>query len=162
MKNLNIITSLVAILLFLAHSLLANDGRYLEAMQKNIQAIYTSKSIADLQNSVNTLERIASAEKTKWEPYYYAAFGYIRMANLEQDGGKKDGYLDQALAAVEKAEAIDPRESEITAMEGFVHMIRVTVDPATRGPQFAGMAMQSFGQASAMNPENPRDRKSVV
>ena len=35
-------------------------------------------------------------------------------------------------------------------------MMRVTVDPATRGPQYSGLAMQTFGKASAINPENPR------
>ena len=35
-------------------------------------------------------------------------------------------------------------------------MIRLTVDPATRGPKYSGMAMQSFGKALGLNPENPR------
>ena len=35
-------------------------------------------------------------------------------------------------------------------------MLRVTVDPASRGQQYSGMAFQSFGKAVAMNPENPR------
>jgi hypothetical protein len=42
----------------------ANDGKYLEAMHKNIQTIYAAQSIADLQATVNTLERIGAAEKT--------------------------------------------------------------------------------------------------
>lgn len=142
--------------MFLVHSLFANDDRYMEAMQKNILIVYTASSIEDLQNAVNTLERIAAAEKTRWEPYYYASFGYIMMANRAQDGGRKDSYLDQAITAIEKAKAINANESEIIALEGFVHMIRVTVDPATRGQQYAGLAMQTFGKASAMNPENPR------
>ena len=156
MKNVNIIPLLISMLLFVAHSLTANDERYLEVMQKNIHAVYTAETIADLQQSVNTLERIAVAEKSKWEPYYYAAFGYILMATREQDSAKKDLFLDQATAAVDKAKAIKAGESEIIALEGFVYMIRVTVDPATRGPQYAGLAMQTFGKAAALNPENPR------
>ena len=90
MKTLNIFPFLTGLLLLIVHSLSANDERYLEAMRKNIQTVYTAQSVSELQNSVNMLERIGSAEKTKWEPYYYAAFGYIMMANREQDGGKKD------------------------------------------------------------------------
>ena len=78
------------------------------------------------------------------------------MANREKDAIKKDGYLDLALVAVEKAKAIKENESEIIAMEGFIHMIRLTVDPATRGQQYSGMAMQNFGKAIELNPENPR------
>ncbi len=156
MKNLNILSLLMGVFLLSSQSLLANDDRYLEAMQKNIQTVYTAETIPDLQVAVNSLERIGSAEKSKWEPYYYAAFGYIMMAIREQDGGKKDLFLDQALAVNEKAKAINSSESEIIALEGFTHMIRVTIDPATRGPQYSGRAMQTFGKAAALNPENPR------
>lgn len=156
MKTLNIIPFLIGLLLLIVHSLSANDERYLEAMRKNIQTVYTAQSISELQNSVNMLERIASAEKIRWEPYYYAAFGYIMMANREQEGGKKDLFLDQANAAIEKAKAINGNESEVIALEGFVYMIRVTVDPASRGPQYAGLATQTFDKALGLNPENPR------
>jgi hypothetical protein len=134
----------------------ANDGKYIEVMQKNIMTVYTAQTIPDLQAAVNSLERIASAEKTKWEPYYYVSFGYIMMANREQDGAKKDGYLDLALAAVEKGKELAPAESEIIALEGFVHMLRITVDPASRGQKYSGLAYKSFGKAVAMNENNPR------
>ena len=35
-------------------------------------------------------------------------------------------------------------------------MMRVAVDPASRGAQYSGMAMQAFGKATSLNPENPR------
>lgn len=135
---------------------LANDSKYLEVMSKNIEAVYKGQTIEELQQAVNALDRVADAEKTKWEPYYYSAYGNVMMANREQDAIKKDGYLDLALVAVEKAKAINENESEIIAMEGFIHMIRLTVDPATRGQQYSIMAMQTFGKAISLNPENPR------
>ena len=138
------------------NNVLGNDNQYAEAMAKNIQTVYSSQSIAELQGAVNALERIASAEKTKWEPYYYAAFGDIMIAHREQDGAKKDAFLDQAIANIEKAKKIATKESEIIALEGFVHMIRITVNPATRGQQYSGLAMQTLGRALSLNPENPR------
>src|SRR5690606_12702890 len=69
---------------------------------------------------------------------------------------RKDQALDQALAAIQKGKAMKPNESELVALEGFAHMIRVTVDPASRGPQYSGLAMQAFGKAVALNPDNPR------
>jgi tetratricopeptide (TPR) repeat protein len=157
MKTLNIIPVLLAACVLLVSKLAFADGeKYIETMQRNIETVYTSQSIPDLQNAVNALERIADAEKTKWEPFYYAAFGNIMMANREKEATAKDNYLDLALKSIEKAKALQPNESEIIALEGFVHMIRVTVDPASRGAQYSGMAFQSFGKAVAMNPENPR------
>ena len=71
--------------------------------RKTFSLFTSAKSIGELQNSVNTLERIAATEKIKWEPYYYVSFGYIMMANREQEAAKKDVYLDQANASIEKA-----------------------------------------------------------
>jgi tetratricopeptide (TPR) repeat protein len=157
MKTLNIIPVVIALLLFvLVHYGFANDGKYEEAMKKNIQIVYSAQSIEELQQAVNAFERIGTVEKEKWEPLYYAAFGYILMANREQDGAKKDTYLDQAMTAIGKATAINPNESEIIALEGFAYMIRMKVDPASRGAQYAGLATQILGKASSINPENPR------
>jgi hypothetical protein len=154
MKTTTII--LVSILIGYAHFTFADDTKYADAMAKNIQTVYTAQSIADLQSAANALDRIGSSEKTKWEPYYYAAFGYVMMATREQDAAKKDAYLDQATTATSKAKAVNANESEIICLEGFIHMIRVTVDPASRGQQYSGLAMQAFGKASALNPDNPR------
>ncbi len=156
MKTLNIIPILLGLVAFLA-SILANaNDKYLEAMQKNIGAVYTAKTSDEIQPLVNAFERIGEAEKTKWEPYYYAGYGYLMIAVREPDAAKKDTYLDHALKALEKAKAVHAGESEIIALEGFVHMIRVSVNPASRGQQYSGLAMQTFGKAIAMNPENPR------
>jgi hypothetical protein len=155
MKTLKVIPLLLALLVFVAAKSVAND-KYTENMQKNIDSVYSSKSIAGIQRAVNTLERIGDTEKSKWEPYYYASFGYVMMATREKAGAVKDQYLDLALKATEKAKALQPGESEIVAMEGFIHMIRVTVDPASRGQQYSSLAFQSFGKAVGMNPENPR------
>lgn len=133
-----------------------DDRKYIEAMTKNIQSVYAARSVAEFQQSVNAFERIAAAEKKKWEPHYYAAFGYIMMANAEQASEKKDQYLDQALAAVKKADAIKKDDAEILSLEGFAHMIRAAVDPASRGQQYSGLAMQVFHKALAIDPENPR------
>lgn len=157
MKTLNIIPALIAVLIItIANTVFANDSKYMEAMQKNIQSIYAAQSIPDYQVAVNAFERIGAAEKTKWEPYYYASFGYIMMSNHEKDGGKKDAYLDQATTALNKAKEIVPNESEVIALEGFIYMIRVSVDPAARGQQYAGLSMQTLNKAVAINGNNPR------
>lgn len=147
---------LVLLTLIVPATVLAADDKYTETMQKNINIVYTASAPADLQNAVNTLERIGAAEKSKWEPFYYASFGYVMMANKEADGAKKDTYLDQAAAALAKAQTLRPNDSEIVAMEGFIQMIRINVDPASRGQQYSGLATQNFRKAISLNPENPR------
>lgn len=149
-------TIALSIFLFLQLTLLANDSKYNEQMAKQIQIVYNAETIEELQPAVNALDRIAHAEKTKWEPYYYSAFGSLMMANRSTEAAKKDVYLDAALAAIESGKKINSIESELIALEGFVHMIRVTVDPATRGQQYSSLAFQTYNKALRLNPENPR------
>jgi tetratricopeptide (TPR) repeat protein len=151
MKTINIL-----LLMIISVTSWGNDETYFAQMGKQIQAVYTAKTLDEYQVAVNAFDRIASAEKTKWEPYYYAAYGNIMMAINEKDESKKDSFLDLALAGVEKGKELAPDESEIVALEGFVHMIRVTVDPATRGQKYSGLAMQTFGKAVGMDKNNPR------
>jgi tetratricopeptide (TPR) repeat protein len=148
------LTTIIA--LFITIGTFANNEKYVEAMKKNIDVVYKAATIDELQSAVNALARIGEAEKTKWEPFYYASFGNIMMANREQDGTKKDAFLDQAKAMLDKATAIQPNDSELAALEGFIYMIRVTVDPASRGPQYSMLSMQAFGKALTINPNNPR------
>ncbi|HNP07465.1 MAG TPA: hypothetical protein PKN99_07545 [Cyclobacteriaceae bacterium] len=144
------------ILLSLCSALLFANDKYEQAMQTNIQAIYKAQTAEEMQQAVNAFERIGAAEKSKWEPFYYASFGYIMMSTREEDGTKRDAMLDKATEVLKKASAIQENDSEITALEGFIYMMRVTVDPATRGQQYSGLAMQTFGKALGLNPENPR------
>jgi hypothetical protein len=106
--------------------------------------------------AINGFERIAAAEKTKWEPLYYIAFGNIMMANRETDNATKDQFLDRALEVIKQAKAIRENESELIALEGFALMMKVSVDPQSRGMVYAPQAMQAFNTALAHNPENPR------
>jgi len=151
MKTINLI-----FLMIIAVTSWTNDEKYYEQMGKQIQAVYTAKTTDEYQVAINALDRIASAEKARWEPYYYSAFGNIMIATREKESSKKDSYLDLALTAIEKGKSLAPAESELIALEGFVHMIRLTVDPASRGQQYSGLAMQTFGKALGMNPTNPR------
>ena len=148
-------TMLTSLLLVITCSLQAQD-KYTETMIKNINTLYQAKTIEDYQASVNAFERIASAEKSKFEPYYYSAFGNIMMAVREQAPDRKDSYLDLAARAVEKANALKPNDSEIVTLEGFVHMIRVTVDPQSRGQEYSAKAFTAFNKAVVLDGENPR------
>lgn len=134
----------------------ANDEKYVAAMTQNIEAIYKAETTEAIQAAINAFERIGNAEKSKWEPFYYSSFGYVLLATRESDGAKKDALLDLAKQTLDKATALLPNDSELVAMEGFIHMIKLTVDPATRGPQYSMLAMQAFGKAVSLNPNNPR------
>ena len=132
------------------------NGQYEQAMGKNIPAMFSAGTAQDLLAAANNLERIANAEEVKWEPYYYAAFGNLRMMEHVPTPAEKDSYLEKALELVGKGAEASPNNSELEALRGYVIMMQLTVDPATRGQQYSGMAFNAFNKAVALNPQNPR------
>jgi tetratricopeptide (TPR) repeat protein len=148
-------TIVTFIFIFVVTFSFAQD-KFTTTMLKNIDAVYSAKTVEEYQQVINSFDRIANAEKTKWEPYYYSAFGNLMMASREADGQKKDGYIDLAVKSLENAKAIAAADAEVTALEGFAQMLRVSVDPGARGAQMVAGTMQTLGKALSLNPDNPR------
>jgi len=151
MRNL-----LTIVLLGTVSITMANIGKYEEAMLKNIEALYKSKSLEEYQKVINTMDRIATAEADKWEPYYYGSFGNIMMSTRVTELADKDKLLDAAQHRLDKASAIQAGNVEIITLQGFIHMMRLAADPATRGQQYAGLAFETFNKAVAIDSLNPR------
>ena len=149
-KNLFIFIAILTATMVMA------NGQFEKAMAQNIGAMFTANDAESLQSTINKLNRIGEAEKNRWEPYYYVAFGYVRMSGMYESGIEKDKYLDLAMEAVEKGEAIQPDDSELEALKGYVNMIKLAVDPASRGMSYSGLAMASFNKAIQLDPNNPR------
>lgn len=143
------------IFLFAAISLaFANDPAYENAMKKQLQAMKTIQTLEESQNVSNAFLRIAEAKKEEWLPLYYAA--YLQSMAAFRFEVNKDQYLDQAMELVKKADKISPNNSEIVALQGFIVMGKLTVDPMSRGQELSPQAMQLFGKAIALDKENPR------
>lgn len=152
--NKSILLPLLAMAIMLCS--FSTPSKYKEAMKKQINNVYQAKTADEIQTAINALDRIAQNEDDKWEPLYYAGFGYIMMATRTENVNDKDKYLDQALERVKSGLNLQPQEDELIALKGFIHMIRVTVDPATRGQQYSGLSMQSLNKALAIDANNPR------
>ena len=134
-----------------------NDQRYEKSMKAAIDELYTAQDIEALTTAVNKFERIASAEEGKWRPFYYASYGSLMKAiySMNSDKAAMDPFLDEAQSYLDKSEAVETNV-ETVLLQGYIHMIRLTVDPASRGQQYSGESMQKFGQALSMDPDNPR------
>lgn len=129
---------------------------YEEAMTKAIDELHQAQSPEALQQAGNTFERIARKATDKWHPRYYAAYAQVMLTTRSQESSTLDKTLDTALEQLKAAKELAPQNSELLALEGFIHMMRIPIDPATRGPQYSGLAMGALQQAIALNPENPR------
>jgi hypothetical protein len=148
---------MMMISLCMLFSFIPKDGNYEAAMLKTLSTLHEASNVEEMQKAAHQFERIAQAEETKWLPRYYTAYAYITMGAMETEKAKKDQYLDQAQIWLDNAIQLQKEEeSELTALQGYLHMIRLSVDPATRGQQLAPKATQLLTRATEMNPQNPR------
>ncbi|MEO9851605.1 MAG: hypothetical protein ABJH72_13880 [Reichenbachiella sp.] len=152
MKSLNILI-ILAVFATMAH---AQNKKYVQTMENNIPSIYQAETLEDFDPIANKFDRIGQAEATQWEPYYYASLSYVFKAFRIEDLPTKDAALDQALTALAKAAAVSENNSEVIALQGFINMIKIGVDPGTRGQSLSPKIMADFGKALQLDPNNPR------
>jgi len=151
MKTLILIPSVGLIVLLSSFS-----SGYETIMKENIEKVYKAESIEELNNVVNAFNRIAQKEQNKWEPYYYASFGYLLMLNTTKKADEQDKYLDLALEKSKQALELVANEDEIHALIGYIHMMRVSINPSDRGQKYSMLSMESLNKAIALDSENPR------
>ncbi len=112
-------------------------------------------SMDDFQQAANQFERIADVKKDSWLPLYHAAYSRVMMAAIEQDMQKKDPYLDEARKHLDAVEQMEHDATERMALDGFLTMIRMSVDPS-RGMELSQDCAMMLNQAYMMNKQNPR------
>lgn len=151
MKTLTTIFFLAFALVFQAF---ANDPAYENAMKKQLQSMKTIQTVEESQAVSNAFVRISEAKTEEWLPLYYAA--YLNTIAAFRFEVNKDQYFDQAMELAKKADKISPNNSEIVALQGFITMGKLSVDPMSRGQEMSGQAMQLFGKAISLDRENPR------
>jgi hypothetical protein len=154
MKNVSI---LFIALVLTGCSALATAGGYEKSMQTNIDKIDTARTAESFLEIANSFERIANAESEKWLPAYYAGYTHLyRSFFMKGDKPAAEAALDQAEKWAGKAVETAPGEDEVYVLLGYIDMIRLSLDPASRGQSMTPKVMQQFGRAMQMDPQNPR------
>ena len=132
------------------------EDAYISTMLATIESMDNASGKEDYLKCASQFERIATAEKSKWLPYYYGANSLIIMSFDETDGNEKDLILDRAQLMLDQAFELAPEESELFTIQAFLYPSRIMVDPMGRGMLYMEKMFQSLATAKALNPENPR------
>lgn len=147
--------TLTAVLILAATTGFCNDA-FQKAMTSSITKLYQAQTIPDYIDAANRFERISKIETSEWLPLYYASYAYIMASFQETDNAKKDADLDQAQKFLDQAFSIDPNESELYMLQGFLYPSRINIDPMNRGMQYMGEMNKALDKALELNPDNPR------
>jgi len=145
------------IVLFLSIAVFAQSEKFNAAMKKSLAEMETSfKNPADLIAAANNFERIASAEKNQWLPYYYAAFCIVNNGLMEQDKDKVDAIADRAALLIAKADSLSPNNSEISCIKSLIATCHMLVNPMQRWQEYGQESNSNMDAAIQQDPANPR------
>ena len=148
---------LIVLFCFIATMASAQNKKFNSAMKKNLAAMDTSfKTLEGVLSLANNFERIATAEKDQWLPYYYAAFLQVNYAFQINDPTKMDGIADKAESLINIADSLSPKNSEISAIKSMIASSRLMVDPMARYMKYGTISSQFLDESIRLDPSNPR------
>ena len=152
MKKLFIAVLLIAV----CSSTFAQNEKFTAAMQSKLEGFSTAKTAEDFLDLSNAFERIAEAEKTQWLAYYYAAQTQIIYGYMQKDMATVDPIANKAEELINKADALEKNNSEITCIKSMVASLRMMVNPMQRWQQYGALSGQLIEEAKQQDPSNPR------
>jgi hypothetical protein len=148
-------TILIASIFMVSFHMQAQNEKFTKAMMDNIEKSKTAGTAVEFQDLANNFERIATAEKAEWTPWYYAAFYNLVLNFQEPDASKKIKYLALAQKQIDSGLKIKPEETELMVLKVMSYYGELAIDP-TKGLSVLGEANALIDRAKALNPRNPR------
>lgn len=147
--------STIIIALF-ATCMFAQEEQYHAAMKEALESMDQASVPEQYLECSGSFERIATAEKSKWLPYYYASHCLVMLSFNEANLEQKDLVLDRAQEMLDQALELEPEESELHVLQAFLYPGRIMIDPVNRGASYMEMTFLALETAKQLNPDNPR------
>ena len=152
MKNLLIACSLLAF----SYAGFAQSEKYTGAMEANIKTMDSAKTDEEFIDVSDAFESIGDVEKTQWLPFYYASLAQVTTAFIKMDLANGDQYADKAEALLNKADALEKNNSEISCLRAMIATLRMLVNPQQRWQQYGPVIEENIEKAKTQDPTNPR------
>ncbi|NER14138.1 hypothetical protein GWK08_11850 [Leptobacterium flavescens] len=130
----------------------AQGNKYEQGMQKAFELWGQDKEA----EASNLFERIASAEKENWLPYYYVAQINTIVSFGEQDEEKLSLQLEKAKKYLDQAKELSPENPELIVMEALINTAWISFDGAKYGMTLSGKNTELYKEALELAPKNPR------
>lgn len=134
----------------------SQDPKYMQAMEKYVTLLDSASDVKAFQDANNAFERIGNANQSEWLPYYYQSFCHVMIGLQQLENTKKDEYFDRAQLLVDKADSINPDNSEIYVLKSFINSMKISVDPMNRGQKLGMQSAMLTAKALEIDKENPR------
>jgi len=132
----------------------AQKEKYYGAMGASLAEMGNLKTVEDHLNLSAKFERIGDAEKTEWQPYYYAAL-LQAWAGFKNSKADKDALGNKAKELLNKAQAIN-NNAELYVVKYMASTVQMMVDPMNRFQTYGTEAQAALTDGLKLDASNPR------
>jgi hypothetical protein len=129
----------------------AYDSKMMEAQQK----LNSSKTEADYNATADLFSEIASAQKTKWLPFYYAGLCKA-LAAIKLKTKSADALCNQADSFIHKCDSLNKDNAELYILKSLNFSARLNVNPAARAMKYNKQIHHANEMALKLDSSNPR------
>jgi hypothetical protein len=133
------------------------DEVYRNAMEKQLAAVDSARTSAQLVAASSAFERIALKYTAQWQPVYYVAYTSAEAVLRNPKDPTNESKLAKAKEWLDKLEKFaDADKSEVATLKGYYFMALITTNQAAYGQKYFSEVMTDYKTAIALNSENPR------
>jgi len=132
------------------------NTKFVKAMEKALSGMDSLQTAEQWLIASNNFERIALKEPKEWLPAYYAALGQTMAFNMTKDNSMYELMAKRAEEFINKADALNPDNSEIYLLKSMISGLFVRINPMVNGQKYGPVAADQLEKAMKLDPENPR------
>ena len=129
----------------------AYDIKMMQAQQK----LNSSKTETDYNAAADLFSEIASSQKTKWLPFYYAGLCKA-LAAIKLKTKSADILCNQADAYIHKCDSLNKDNAELYILKSLNFSARLNVNPAARAMKYNKQIHHANEMALKLDSSNPR------
>ena len=127
------------------------DSKMLEAQQK----LNTAKTEADYNATADLFSEIASTQKSKWLPFYYAGLCKA-LAAIKLKTKSADALCNQADVFIHKCDSLNQNNAELYILKSLNFSARLNVNPGARAMKYNKQIHHANDMALKLDSSNPR------
>ncbi len=124
-------------------------------MMQAQQKLNSSKTETDYNAAADLFSEIASSQKTKWLPFYYAGLCKA-LAAIKLKTKSADILCNQADAFIHKCDSLNKDNAELYILKSLNFSARLNVNPAARAMKYNKQIHHANEMALKLDSSNPR------
>ncbi|MES2557560.1 MAG: hypothetical protein V4604_15500 [Bacteroidota bacterium] len=128
-------------------------------MEDNLKEAYaimdTAKGMPSLMTAAAKFDLIANKYQDQWVAQYYSAYTKAIISYFEPDIAKKDLYVDEADAYLDKIVALGTENDHVFVLKALVANARMAVDGEHRWQEYGPIFEENLKKAKELNENNP-------